>query len=576
MAALYGSIANGGTWIQPHVTAAIGGKPVTGWKKRQLVSPHVASGAARHADGASSTTAPARRRTHPGYSVAGKTGTTPKYDAKHGSYCDPRRRPSASTRRRSSASRRPGTRASSRSSWSTSRSSDERIRTSRAATSPRRPSGHRAGHPAGAAGQARPSRRAQPLDSSSRGARRAVHGRGRRLACGRRDGRRRRRRYRLPLGALRAPGRCSAACPGRSADGHDFAPAAVANGAVALLVERELPTRRAADRDATTRAPAWRCWPTRSTAHPSRELDVVGVTGTNGKTTTTLLLAAMLDAAQRPLRPARHRRAAHRRAPRGRRPDDAGGARPAARAALDDRGGRRGLRDGGLLDRDRAAAARRHAVRGGRLHEPLAGPPRLPRRPRGATSRPRPRSSTVAARAPSTRTTPAARVSTPSCASASSRRRRTSRCEAFELRPDRTELFVRTPQGALSLEPRLRGRFNVDNVLCAVDARPAARGARWAPSSTPWRRPARRPGRFEPVDGGPGLRRDRRLRAHALPASPRCWPRRGRWRAAGCCACSAPAATATRPSARSWARPPRRAPTVSTSRATTRARSRTS
>ena len=30
------------------------------------------------------------------------------------------------------------------------------------------------------------------------------------------------------------------------------------------------------------------------------------------------------------------------------------------------------------------------------------------------------------------------------------------------------ELFVRTPGGALSLEPRLRGRFNVDNVLCAV------------------------------------------------------------------------------------------------------------
>ena len=42
MAALYGSIANGGTWIQPHVTAAIGGKPTTGWKHRQLVSKHVA------------------------------------------------------------------------------------------------------------------------------------------------------------------------------------------------------------------------------------------------------------------------------------------------------------------------------------------------------------------------------------------------------------------------------------------------------------------------------------------------------------------------------------------------------
>ena len=25
----------------------------------------------------------------PGYSVAGKTGTTPKFDAKHGTYCDP-------------------------------------------------------------------------------------------------------------------------------------------------------------------------------------------------------------------------------------------------------------------------------------------------------------------------------------------------------------------------------------------------------------------------------------------------------------------------------------------------------
>ena len=42
MAALYGAIANGGMWIQPHVTAAIGDTPTTGWKTRQLVSPHVA------------------------------------------------------------------------------------------------------------------------------------------------------------------------------------------------------------------------------------------------------------------------------------------------------------------------------------------------------------------------------------------------------------------------------------------------------------------------------------------------------------------------------------------------------
>jgi UDP-N-acetylmuramoyl-L-alanyl-D-glutamate--2,6-diaminopimelate ligase len=75
------------------------------------------------------------------------------------------------------------------------------------------------------------------------------------------------------------------------------------------------------------------------------------------------------------------------------------------------------------------------------------------------------------------------------------------RCEAFDLRPDRTELFVRTPAGALSLEPRLRGRFNIDNVLCAVTlalllevplgAIERAIAATGAP-----------PGRFEPVEAG--------------------------------------------------------------------------
>ena len=75
------------------------------------------------------------------------------------------------------------------------------------------------------------------------------------------------------------------------------------------------------------------------------------------------------------------------------------------------------------------------------------------------------------------------------------------RCQAFTLRADRTELFVRTPHGGLSLEPRLRGRFNVDNVLCAValalllevplGAIELAVSATGAP-----------PGRFEPVEAG--------------------------------------------------------------------------
>jgi cell division protein FtsI (penicillin-binding protein 3) len=88
MAALYGSIANGGTWIQPHITAAVGGKPTTGWKHRQLVSKHVAKELrgmlTQVVDVGTGQLARVK-----GYSVAGKTGTTPKFDAKHGTYCDP-------------------------------------------------------------------------------------------------------------------------------------------------------------------------------------------------------------------------------------------------------------------------------------------------------------------------------------------------------------------------------------------------------------------------------------------------------------------------------------------------------
>jgi cell division protein FtsI/penicillin-binding protein 2 len=88
MAALYGSIANGGQWIQPHVTAAIGSKPVTGWRKRQLVTPHVARELRSMLTGVVDYGTGTLARI-PGYTVAGKTGTTPKYDAKHGNYCDP-------------------------------------------------------------------------------------------------------------------------------------------------------------------------------------------------------------------------------------------------------------------------------------------------------------------------------------------------------------------------------------------------------------------------------------------------------------------------------------------------------
>jgi len=95
------------------------------------------------------------------------------------------------------------------------------------------------------------------------------------------------------------PGALFCCVTGATADGHAFAPAAVAAGAAALLCERPLPeavpqvvvadSRRAA----ALVAAAFH-------GHPSRRLTVVGVTGTNGKTTTTHLLRSVLEADGRP------------------------------------------------------------------------------------------------------------------------------------------------------------------------------------------------------------------------------------------------------------------------------------
>jgi UDP-N-acetylmuramoyl-L-alanyl-D-glutamate--2,6-diaminopimelate ligase len=94
------------------------------------------------------------------------------------------------------------------------------------------------------------------------------------------------------------PGAIFACVPGRSFDGHDFADAAVAQGAAALLVERILPLDVPQVRVASVRAVLG---PLAAAVHghPSRSLAVVGITGTNGKTTTTWLLRAIAEAAGR-------------------------------------------------------------------------------------------------------------------------------------------------------------------------------------------------------------------------------------------------------------------------------------
>ena len=94
------------------------------------------------------------------------------------------------------------------------------------------------------------------------------------------------------------PGALFFCVPGQRADGHQFAPEAVSRGAAALVVERPLdvavPQLVVRDARAAMAVAADAFFD-----HPSRELQVAGVTGTNGKTTTAHLLYAILESAGR-------------------------------------------------------------------------------------------------------------------------------------------------------------------------------------------------------------------------------------------------------------------------------------
>ncbi len=92
------------------------------------------------------------------------------------------------------------------------------------------------------------------------------------------------------------PGTLFVAIPGFHRDGHEFAAQAVANGAVAVVAERALelaapiaivPDARAALADLAAEF----------FDHPTRRLRLVGVTGTDGKTTTVHLVSDILEAA---------------------------------------------------------------------------------------------------------------------------------------------------------------------------------------------------------------------------------------------------------------------------------------
>jgi UDP-N-acetylmuramoyl-L-alanyl-D-glutamate--2,6-diaminopimelate ligase len=97
---------------------------------------------------------------------------------------------------------------------------------------------------------------------------------------------------------LAEPGTLFFCVPGFARDGHDFATDAVRRGASGLVVERalDLPVPQlvvGSVREAMAPAAAT------FYADPTAALDVVGVTGTNGKTTTAFLVRALMEAGGR-------------------------------------------------------------------------------------------------------------------------------------------------------------------------------------------------------------------------------------------------------------------------------------
>src|ERR671932_1245022 len=94
---------------------------------------------------------------------------------------------------------------------------------------------------------------------------------------------------------LVTPGTLFFCVPGFTSDGHDFAPDAIERGAAALVVARPLglgvPEVQVDDVRAAMAVAAARFY-----GDPTARLPVVGVTGTNGKTTTAFLVRALLEA----------------------------------------------------------------------------------------------------------------------------------------------------------------------------------------------------------------------------------------------------------------------------------------
>ena len=96
-----------------------------------------------------------------------------------------------------------------------------------------------------------------------------------------------------------APGTLFACVVGEHADGHRFAAAAVQAGATALLVERQLDAPGVSGVTQIVVTDTRRAMgPVAAAVHgfPASKMRTIGITGTNGKTTTAQMLASILGA----------------------------------------------------------------------------------------------------------------------------------------------------------------------------------------------------------------------------------------------------------------------------------------
>ena len=85
--------------------------------------------------------------------------------------------------------------------------------------------------------------------------------------------------------------------PGTQCDGHSFAMQAVAGGASAILADRPIPGCPVPACFVTDVREACGSLCQALAGNPTQQLKTVGITGTNGKTTTSYLVASILDTA---------------------------------------------------------------------------------------------------------------------------------------------------------------------------------------------------------------------------------------------------------------------------------------